>query len=359
MAVLPLLETFLLGHELARSNSTGTHVNMRCVWCGGSKTDEDEVSLGVKVDVEEGEAVLCHCFRASCLAGYALKTDLLVSKFNCVDQAVINELAMHNLTISSTFDSDYREKVKKEHTLINMKTGINNRKLKYINERLGLSLDRKDLKKLKIQLSINEYIKINGIHDTGASVMKLDKLDRTGIGFVSAFGDYLIVRDFSAKMKKGRYVNLNTRNAKIASDATKLYILPTTIELLSPLPTVLHMAEGIFSILGAYYNTSINRDYDGNEIFAANCGTGFKQTISTIVKEYGITDMIIIIYSDSEVKIKFYEKLYKQIKDELNVVEMKVVWNTSHDDFGHSSDDISVDIKTIHSEDEMEGVIRI
>ena len=127
---------------------------------------------------------------------------------------------------------------------------------------------------------------------------------------------------------------------------TKVYCIPTEIDLIDPEPAIINVAEGTFSILGAYLHTEIGRDRR-NCLFLANCGGGYQSTIKHICKQYGFLSVEINIFSDSEVGLKTYEKLYRTLKNDIDIHHLHVYYNDKAEDFGVPIDQIHVKKCTI------------
>ena len=110
---------------------------------------------------------------------------------------------------------------------------------------------------------------------------------------------------------------------------------------MNPRATEINIAEGPFSILGAYLNSGyeISRP---NSIWVANCGSEYHNTIMYLCKEYGLLKVRINIWSDSEIKITKYQKLLSQLKPRLDIRSFVVRYNDKAEDFGHAAKDIKM-----------------
>lgn len=335
---------FLLSQERSKFNMQRTNIVCRCVFCGDPKS-RTSANLSIKVGVEENEPIVYQCFRAECQEKGLLTVEVLQRHFRCNDMAVILELSKHNDKLSIK-KGKYRQKRIRQIELVNLKNKQNQNKLKYINDRLGVELTTKDLKKLKIQLSLLDMLDINDITKYTFKKSYIDYINGNSIGFVSVFYEYVICRMLN-KDSAIRYLNYPIyKNDNLDNDASKMYLIPTDIDLLSPNPTVLHLAEGPFSILGAYFNVEPYL-YSDNNIYAANCGGGYFKSISTIVKRYGLTNLSVIIYSDSEIQMVKYEELYQRVKKECHIESFIVAYNKIKEDFGYSKSLIEVKYKEL------------
>lgn len=335
-----IIVNFLLSQDRSDFNVGRTNILMRCPVCG-DPTSKTSRNFSVKINVEENEPMVYQCFRASCQASGYLDIDFIQRYLHCNDMKVILELSKHNSKLIKKRNK-LSKLVAKDLNLVNLKNEQNEQKLKYINKRLGLDLSIKDLKKLKIQLDLKEFIKMNNIK-AKRKESEVDFLSKNTIGFVSSFNDYIICR-YVVKSEI-RYINFKLHPDIPDDEKTKIYTIPVEIDLLSAEASTLHIAEGPISILGGYFHAPYK--YPGNNIYSANCGGGYYKTIATLCKQYGLTKIRIVIYSDSEIKLDFYKQLYNRIKDDADVAEFIILYNTKSDDFGHPSDNISVRIEEI------------
>ena len=80
-----------------------------------------------------------------------------------------------------------------------------------------------------------------------------------------------------------------------------------------------------------------------NSIWLANCGSGYKTTLLHTSKQYGLLDINLHIWSDSEIKVEKYEKLIKEAKAHMNINSATVYYNSIAEDFGYSKNQIQVE----------------
>lgn len=346
--VLPLLYKALTEiSPNARMGSDDLNMSMRCPYCNGS--DNDPYSFSIKINPEPGEPIFFQCYRASCGKKGALRADML-EEIGITDQAVYNEVAAHNRTISPTFDRAMKLGVQKDIQIINLPRGNAGAKLKYINNRLGTNLHVEDLANYKIQLSLLDMLRLNDIKKLAVGTNRAQALDIYCVGFVSMFSDYLICRDITPDEKTGKRYYTYQIAGKSNPDAIKVYSIPRDIDIMEPKSTIINVAEGAFSILGAYLNTTLGREKP-NSIWLANCGAQYENTILRVCKQFGLLKVWINIWSDSEIPLGNYQKLYRILRKRLDIRRMTVFYNDKAEDFGHSARDISIRGATIYRKD--------
>lgn len=348
---LPLLYQALMDTmDNARLSSDELNMSMLCPFCYGGSSGEDRNTFSIKINPEPGEPIFFQCYRASCGKKGALRADML-EEFGISDPAVYAEVAAHNRTISPTFDKPMKYGVKKDIQLVNLPVGNATIKLAYINSRLGTHMGIRDLANYKIQLSLLDLLRLNDVKKLAVGQNKAKALDVYCIGFISMFSDYMICRDVTPDQKTGnRYYTyqISGRPAPGApKDAIKVYSIPRTIDIMDPRSAIINVAEGPFSILGAYLNTDIGRERP-NSIWLANCGAQYENTILRTCKQFGLLKVRINIWSDSEIPLKSYTRLYNDLRKRLDIRRMTVFYNDKEDDFGHSRQDIEIREATIY-----------
>lgn len=332
---------FLLEQPMARKSVSEKELTMRCPFCGDSTKSQMSTNFYINID-KESDTFLCYkCFRASCNASGIVDQYFLerlgFSKYDCIRE--LNSYMIQRNKSSKNIKR-YKSKIRKElSNVINTKTELSDRKLSYINHRMGLNLSYKDIYDLKINLDLNYLLKINNIEIPKNKTYYYDALSAYGISFISSYNDYVIIRDISKSNKlHKRYTNINIFDNY--DNVTKSYSIPRKINLLSTEPTVLNITEGAFDIIGVYYHLNIDRDYE-NQIYVAASGSGIVNVINHYIKEYGLIDLKINIFSDADVPREMYNKLYK-LKKYLYKFDITIYYNTIEKDFGVKKDKIKL-----------------
>ena len=327
----------------SKPSMDGSQMAVMCPWCDSDGTSKPHLS--VKLEVDSGEPMLYQCFRASCGKRGVLKTDDL-RLLGCRDKDVINELAQHNLTVNPHLEKEFAPRESREVALVNLPVGNNAEKLAYIQQRLGLRLEYEHLQELKIQLSLLDMLRLNDIKKLSASKKTVRNLDVYCIGFISMFRDYMVCRDITPDLKTGARYYTYRISGKPDPNDLRIYCIPRTIDLMDPRAAVINVAEGPFSILGAYLNTDLGRDRP-NSLWLANCGSQYEKTILTVCRQFGLLKVRINIWSDSEIKIGLYQKLKKGLKGHLDIRNLCIYYNRDAEDFGVPKSRIRVEEVTL------------
>ena len=316
----------------ARIIPSGKELACACPFCGDSKSDPFATSFYINIDPASEKFMNYHCFRANCMVSGIVNEEFLDSVgFNNRD--CIKDL--NNFYSSRGFTVGGKYKSKKSKTLVNVinsKNPISEKKKDYINQRLGLNLSYEDLYNLKINLDLMELLKLNEIKISQDKEYYYTNLSNFGISFLSAYNDYVIVRDVSkSKRLKKRYTNINIFDSY--DNVTKAYCIPTNIDILDPEPCIINISEGVFDILSVRYN--LKQPKNKNQIYLAACGSGIIKTLMSYIQQYGLLNCKINIYSDSDVSLDKYRKL-EVLKPYLKTPDITIHYNDmpGEKDFG-------------------------
>lgn len=302
-------EHLLTNLDRARIIPSGREIACACPFCGDSKSDPFATSFYINIDPASENFMMYHCFRANCHTSGLVNEEFL-DNTGYLNKSTVRELNEFYSSRGTTVGGKYKSKNSK--TLLNVINSFNplsDTKLSYINKRLGLKLSYEDIYKLKINLDLNELLDLNEIKISKEKEYYYSNLSNYGISFISAYNDYVIVRDISKSGKlKRRYTNINVFDNY--ENVTKAYCVPTNIDLLDPDPCIINISEGAFDILSVKYNLKHSKRYR-NQLFLAACGSGIGNTLMSYIQQYGLINCKINIYSDSDVPIEKYKSLVK------------------------------------------------
>jgi len=336
-ASLEQLRDALLSMPRAKRSISGKEISFRCPFCGDSKSDPYATSFSVNIDPSTEKFGQYQCFRANCQAHGIINPEFFfMIGFEKVDaEKDINKfLANRNIKI----DGKYKSRTKKElYNVINTLSDVSEVKRNYINNRLGLNLSYEDLYRFKINLSFIDLLNINEVKINKRDEAYYKNLSDYGISFISAYNDYVIIRDISKNNKlRKRYTNIPIFGSDNA--ISKAYCIPTPLDLLSPEPVVINIAEGAFDILGIYHHMKLDKKYT-NKIYLAACGSGIVNTLIQYIQQYGLINCKINIFADTDMGVDKFESL-KKLKPYLIKFDVSVYYNTLNKDFGVKKNEI-------------------
>jgi len=313
-------------------------VSIRCPYCGDSLNTN---STHLYISTEEPFLFHCKKCNASGVVNYDLlhklgifnsELDSLVSKIslkysnniNKNNKKINNISFKNNLDIVSFINYD------------NHKNKIANKNLNYLNKRFNLNWDFKDYgDKFNIIWDLKDFFSYNEINKSYTSDKKLLELFETGIGFLSYDKSYIIFRN---RNNKGSYRYYNLLLIKNVNNK-KFYTIKQNVSVLQPKLNVI-MAEGIFDIIGVFLYMKENKLFkeNTNNIFISCNGKSFNQTLSYI-NYMGFLNNNLYIFSDSDVKIKFYKSI---LYNNYFIENFYLFYNIYNKDYGVSVDKINL-----------------
>lgn len=335
------LATQLLSIPLAHPVSGDKAIAFRCPYCGDSKSDRFKTRFYVIMDFLENEVPYYKCHNGGCEAKGIVTAELL-KDLQLDNYTLLNRHNMH----MSQLKKSVRKKLYSDGTKLDLRipmpimNDVTKHKLTYINNRLKISLTGRDLLKYKIVINLYDFLKYNNVKQLSREKYVTDGLDEAYFGFLSADNNYLVMRNTTQKITKTfkRYVNYSILESP--DNARKFYIMPNNVDIMEDVELII--TEGVLDIIGVY-NHVMNKD-DHNKIYVAACGTGMEAVIRYILR-MGFIHLRISIYSDNDVKIKFYEELKEKLKDKVNC-SLTVYYNRLSKDYGVPKEEIEL-YKTI------------
>jgi len=323
--------------RVAYVTSSGSHIRIRCPKCGDSKKNPTHAHLYIKLEAPYP----FYCQR--CQGTGILLNQENLNSFEVKDSNLKKELykiAKHN---KKKFSSYAKKVYNFSYPTYDEKDKINQRKLAYLNDRIGTSFTMKDLSRFKIILNLYDFLNHNNVQNLSIRDDEFaDLLDEFFIGFHSYDNNYIIMRNTSQDvLQKTRYYNYNILNNY--DNSKRFYIIPNQINVLNKKVKVV-MAEGIFDILSIYHN--IYNCKDDNTIFVAVCGVGYNNVILNLAKQ-GFLEMDLEIYADKDQPLVYYKKLKEDLSYLLGNQRIKVHYNKMEKDFGVTKDKIDYTNTTI------------
>jgi hypothetical protein len=305
----------------------------RCVFCGDSRRHSNGAHLYIKISEKEDEPILFNCFL--CNMGGVLTPQLL------------KEFEIRDLQLSSNLLS-YNNKAMKE---MNKSLGVKNNnielkvpayknesdkirlKKEYIENRLGIEFTYEDLYRLKTIFNLKDLLRFNELKPT-KKPDDMDLLDNNYVGFLSCKNEFVICRN-TVNDKNRRYDKYSI--FKSLENTRKFYTILNTIDLLSTEKIEIHIAEGVFDILGIYHHFH-NKD-KANKVFAAVCGSGYMNVLKYLIK-IGIfgSNVDINIYSDSDKTEHYYVPIKKELSPFVNKINL--FHNAIGKDYGVKKEEI-------------------
>lgn len=303
----------------------------RCILCGDSKIDPNKMRLGIKVDPDDDEPIIYHCFNCE---ARGLLTNRMLKDISEGSLPVNVSVDSVNKTI---IDSSGNVKINKYKNTKVVKVVIpplrkddnQIRKAKFMFDRIGRIIDPNDFQSLKIIWSLNDFLNINRIKPNSEYTWMLEK---DYVGFLSINNDFIIFRDITNKHKM-RYVKYNIFG--FYDNSKCFYATTGSLDLMTLDDIHINIAEGPFDILSVLYNLE-NNDRK-NKIYVASGNSNFYSPLVHYFDKGIVGDNIKIdIFKDNDSKID-YRSLRKRLKVYIvNSSNMHVYYNAydGEKDFG-------------------------
>lgn len=182
-------------------------------------------------------------------------------------------------------------------------TDLEVNKINYINNRLGIKLEEKDIDLYKIILNMNDFYENNNFEVDNGENFKINDINQNYFSYMLNDRNTINCRLINnGRNSKKHYKHRIFKS--LAEESNRFYSITNDIKLDRDVYNV-HIAEGFFDII-SIFNHIYNKKMNDNDIFIANNGKGYKFVLNYLSR-IGILNMNINIYSDADVKIKDYK----------------------------------------------------
>lgn len=311
------------------------YIYVRCPICGDSLKHNDKCHCSIWI--RENTPLIYHCWICESsgivdenfLRLMHISDNQLMNNLSAYNRIVINKNSQRLKFLSSTNSRDL---------IIPDLKGGNNTTLKklYLYKRLGVEFDNELIKRLRIIFSIKDFLFANSLSLLNRFRNTVTYLDMNYIGFLASSKDNINFRDITGQSKL-RYIRYSLyENMPIKE---RMYIIPNRVDLMEK-EIHLHVAEGVFDILGIYFHV-MNRD-DKNNIYVAVGGSAYKRVIRYFLRKGFISNLVLNIYSDNDKNVYFYKKLIKEYGLFLKGVHLFYNNMNGEKDFGVTKDKIKL-----------------
>lgn len=286
---------------LAKLASGNKFILTKCVFCGDGK---HETSRHLYICIKD-DTIIPWCYCHLCHGTTLITPEFLSTYYDVYDINILSNVYSYNKKI---FRENKNLRFVKDFDTYNISNNfiteddLSQVKLKYINKRLGTSLNYDDILKNKIVLNLLDLLDTNNIDKYTRSYNIICELSKSFIGFISTDNAFINLRNLRKdkipiKSIDKRYINYNIFDKK--DNTKRFYILPTNIDLNNPLPIKICISEGPFDILSIYYNL---RNKESHVIYAAILGSGYVNIIKHFINKLKLINIEFHIYKDNDTK---------------------------------------------------------
>ena len=306
-------------------------LNVRCPFCGDSIKNANSAHLSIRINPDDDQPLVFRCLR-------------------CNSTGIFNGTTLSMIGVYSSSNSTNIERYNrlscKKHGLTSSKKGLNIKfpelqindlvlqKHRYIENRLGTSLDINELHEKKIVYDFVSLLKYNKIEKIYGSVDQIKALQNDHVGFLSARNDFINFRDMTGNHKR-YYIYKIMRNIDTTG---KFYIIPNNIDPFNNDIKYINLTEGVFDILGLYYN--IMNKYEYNTVYAAINGSGYLNVIKFILEQGLLCDVNVNIFSDNDRSPDYYKNMIKTLMPFVN--DVRLFYNDIGKDYGVPVNEVKI-----------------
>lgn len=319
-----------------------------CPYCAHTSNSPFKLRFYLHIDIESDEAIAAKCFRCT-FKTKNMKYDTLEALLGQQDLALKQAMdSMSYTSVSSDKMNNFIKKkadmnIKYNYKLPKAKYG---KKIKYLEERIGIKLTSELCRRLKIVTSLREFLKLN---NTGIDKKDRDiclMLEENFVGFLSMSNTYILFRDITEKNKIRWF---KYRIDKKLPKGTPVYTIESSVDIFTRDNIHVNISEGTLDIASVYLNMGyIDED---NVINMAMTGKQYKPVINHIISR-GIVggNVILNIWSDADHRYDntVHDTTLEYYKKHLNKYvylfkEVNIIYNAKKKDFGYSIDDIIIE----------------
>lgn len=299
-------EEFLFGDQFtnyiksmipgAHSASGGSEIVCRCRYCEDSR-DPNHGHMYIKVPQQHDDPILFHCFKCQ-TSGVLDSRTLMEWGIYDPEIAIATDKINKAAAKSNKFTGYNREWYPFANHVYD--TELAQRKVQYINNRIGTNLTVFDCMSLKIILNLYDALNFNGIQSYTRHPNIIQQLNDNFLGFLSLDNNFVNMRRLCDEgvvydTIDKRYINYNIHDKK--DNTEKMYIVPTQLDLTNPRRIDIHIAEGPFDILSIKYNLKHDNP---NAIFAAITGSGYRGLVMHLITTFKLFYFNLHVYPDND-----------------------------------------------------------
>lgn len=314
----------------------------RCPFCGHSSAKNKK---HLYISVSKDKPIMYNCFKcnSSGLADYkflqllGIKNQSLIVEIQNFNSSKLSE--NNKILINRDFnnyDLYEKNKIKYLSAFYSKKTeSIVQKKLNYINNRLGVELNQAEWLNQKVILDISMF------YNQIKYALRISDEDtllilKEYIGFLSINNSCISLRHiFNNNLP--RWLIINITNTKVPLQLNKSFSIPTEVS------NTIYIAEGQFDIL-SIFNNLVDKKYG---FFIAVSGSKYSSALEYLIERFHLMDINLEIYFDNdsagESSIRFMKYYLNKFRFIYNG-EINFHINKINKDFGVSRDKIDENI---------------
>lgn len=327
--------------DFTRTVSDVMHLT-RCPYCGDS-TKLDHGHFYIKVDLTDNSPIVYYCHKCPAHGAMNKETLELLGIDDSDIASGIKELNKNN----KNYD---RKKINTSDELLVFDYKVppvkyRSDKIKYIENRLQVSLTQTDVKELKVVESLKEFNKFNGIKPCCKPWIE-DIIDKCYVGFLTTGSSHILFRDITEKQE---YSWLKYPITEESKKNRIFYSIGSSIDVCTEGDITINLFEGVFDALSIHLNFE---KYNDNTVNIAVGGKYYEFIIMYLVSNglFG-SNVTVNVYADNDkvfnkknkandTTLEFYKELFKNYKHLFK--QVNIIYNILYKDCGVSKDKISL-----------------
>jgi hypothetical protein len=323
--------------KVCRLTGKKDEIIIRCIFCGDSQKDPNKGHFYI----QNKPPYKYYCQR--CTSKGIVNASLL-QKLNVSDYEIVSMINKSFIEYQKKLTFKYGNEInyfsnRKINFYPNQYTQLENKKINYIEKRLGIDLVESDLETYKMVLNLKDFLNNNKIDikkriKNDRDKKLLNNLQNHCVGFLTTDKNTIIFRSLDEKKTGFRYHNYSLFPDAI--DSKKFYTIKKKLDLSESEHKII-LTEGILDIIGVY-NHIYNKD--NRPLFISNNGKSFLFVLDYLAS-LSLLNVDIEIYSDKDVGLNFY----KYVINENRLAKfngIKVFYNQIDKDYGVIKSKISL-----------------
>lgn len=296
----------------------------RCPYCGDTQKNFREGHFYMKISPENNYVIGYNCFRCG---EHGVLNEETIDLFDG-DQTLRQEISFlnkHGKKVDKTQIISEERLVYLNYKLPPVKV---NNKIKYIEDRLGVTLSEKDYSDYKIITSFRDFLVYNDIKTLYINPQKCRDIEDHYVGFLSNGNTHILFRDITEKEEKS-WIKYPICNESFMNKC--FYSVASVTDVFTNDDIIINLSEGVFDSIGITKHFNQNID---NTMNIAICGKKYQLVINKLIS-LGLVgkNITINIYSDNDEKygnkkncytttLPYYKKalsIYKNLFKKINV----------------------------------------
>jgi predicted RNA-binding Zn-ribbon protein involved in translation (DUF1610 family) len=321
--ILDLKQRLLLLENSKPISTQSELAAVRCPLCG----DSDNLrSAHLYIGTKEYNGKVAVVYDCKKCGKQGFVTPSLLRKLGIVD--IFIDTYLKSITKGNVRHFGAEDDLSKSNFLFPKITKADSDKVSYLSDRLQLDFsDNEMIKKYKVILNFETFLKINNIKDPAVSPDKIQAIGNGGIGFLSEDKKSVSVRNMNPGVNyQGRF---NIIHLFQGVRHPFMYIPPCNVDILTPFPRIV-VSESSFNIICCknYFFPD-----DTSTIYASSSRKSYNRPIIRLIQLSGFVSGQIDIFADndSDFSVDWYKDHLAKFLDNY---EITVYLNSEGKDFG-------------------------